>query len=136
MFGLNDKIQSNNKEFEIQQLLVRLYSEYLNLEAEFDGEPSFDYDIIKKNVEANLPDFDWYHSVQESHKILPDTSLVTGDGDAINDLTDMIKDLLEVKWCFENTTQKNAIWVFCNLMQIHSEQHFVDLLKYLKDKKG
>lgn len=138
-FGLNDKVQSDNKKLEIQQLLVGIYSEYLNLEAEFDDgdfdeEPSFDYDSIKKNVEANFPDFGWYHSIRESHKIIPDADLVTGD--AIDDLTDIIKDLLEVKWCFENTSEKNAIWVFCDSMQIHSEQHLVDFLKYIKDMNG
>jgi hypothetical protein len=137
-FGLNAKVQSDNKELEIQQLLVGIYSEYLNLEAEFDDEdieeePSFDYDSIKKNVEENFPDFGWYHSIRESHKIMPDADLVAGD--AIDDLTDIIKDLLAVKWCFENTSEKNAIWVLCDLMRIHSEQHLVDLLKYLKDLK-
>ena len=138
-FGLNDKVQSDNKELEIKQLLVGIYSEYLNLGAEFDDgdfdeEPSFDYDSIKKNVEANFPDFGWYHSIRESHKIMPDADLVTGD--AIDDITDIIKDLLEVKWCFEKTSEKNAKWHFYDIMRIHSEQHLVDLLKYLKDKNG
>ena len=138
-FGINDKVKSDNKELEVQKLLVELYSEYLNLNAEFDDgdfkeEPTFDYDSIKKIVETNFPDFGWYYSVWESHKIIPDADLVTGD--AIDDLTDIIKDLLEVKWCFENTTEKNAKWHFCDLMRIHSEQHLVNLLKYLKDKNG
>lgn len=138
-FGLIDKIHSDNKELEIQKLLVGLYYEYLNLKAEFDDgnfeeEPTFDYDSIKKNVEANFPDFGWYHSISESHLILPDAYLVTGD--AIDDLSDIIKDMLEVKWCFENTSEKNAKWHFYDLMRIHSEQHLVNFLKYLKDKNG
>ena len=138
-FGINEKVKSDNKELEIQKLLVELYSQYLNIKADFDDgdfeeEPTFDYDSIKKIVEANFPDFGWYHSVWESHKIIPDADLVTGN--AIEDLTDIIKDLLEVKWCFENTTEKNAKWHFCDLMRIHSEQHLVNLLKYLKDKNG
>lgn len=136
-FGLNDKVQSENKELEIQKLLVGLYSEYLNLEAEFDDgnfeeEPSFDYDSVKKNVQANFPDFGWYHSVWECHKIVPNADLVTGD--AIDDVTDIIKDLLQVKWCFQNTSEKNAKWHFYNIMRIHSEQHIVNFLKYIKDK--
>ena len=138
-FGINDKVESENKELDIQKLLVELYSAYLNLKADFDdGDyeevPAFDYDSIKKNVEANFPNFGWYHSVWDSHKIIPDADLVTGD--AIDDLTDIIKDLLEVKWCFENTTDKNANWHLFNLMRVHSEQHLVNFLKYLKDLKG
>lgn len=138
-FGLINNVKSGNKELEIQQLLVEIYSEYLSLETEFDDEdygdePSFDYDVIKKNVETNFPDFGWYHSIRESHKIMPDADIVAGD--AIDDLTDIIKDLLEVKWCFENSSEKNAKWVLSDLMRTHSEQHLVDLLKYLKDKNG
>ena len=138
-FGINSKVKSDNKELEIQKLLVKIYSEYLNLEADFDDgdfeeEPTFDYDSIKKNIEANFPNFGWYHSVWESHKIIPEANLATGD--AIDDLTDIIKDFLEVKWCFENTTEKNAKWHFHDLMRIHSEQHLVNFLKYIKDLKG
>ena len=138
-FGTNPNVESENKTDEIQKLLVGIYSEYLNLNAEFDDadfeeEPNFDYNSIKKNVETNFPDFGWYHSVWECHQIIPDADLVTGD--AIDDITDIIKDLLEVKWCFENTSDKNAKWHFSDLMRIHSEQHLVNLLKYLKDKNG
>ncbi|MDT0557229.1 DUF5063 domain-containing protein [Ichthyenterobacterium sp. W332] len=138
-FGINPNVESENKTDEIQKLLVGIYSEYLNLSAEFDDsdfdeEPNFDYESIKKNVEANFPEFGWYHSVWESHKIISDADLVTED--SIDDLTDIIKDLLEVKWRFDNTNEKNAKWHFCDLMRIHSEQHLVNFLKYIKDLKG
>ena len=137
-FGTNPNVESENKTDEIQKLLAALYSEFLNLNAEFDDgnfddEPDFDYETIKKNVEANFPEFGWYHSVWECHKIIADADLVTSD--SIDDITDIIKDLLEVKWCFENTSEKNAKWHFYDLMRIHSEQHVVNFLKYIKDKK-
>lgn len=133
-FGLKDKVNSENKELEICRLLVNLYSEYLNSNPEFDDngfeeEPSFDYYGIRQNVESNFPKFGLYHSIWGSNKIYPDADLTTGD--AIDDLTDIIKDLLEVKWCYENTSLKNAEWHFCNLMKIHSEQHLVNFIKYL-----
>ncbi len=56
-------------------------------------------------------------------------------GDAIDDLTDIINDLLEIKWRFEHTTEKQTLWYFELLIRIHSEQHLVDLLKYLKDSE-
>lgn len=136
-FGTNEKLESENKVLEIQRLLVGIYAEYLNVETEFDEtvyeEPlSLDYDGIRSVVTGHFPDFGWYHSVWESHKINIDAELVTGD--AVDDLTDIIKDLIEVQWRLENNSKKDGLYHFKFLMKHHSEQHLVDLLKYLKDK--
>lgn len=61
-FGTNPNVESENKTDEIQKLLVGLYSEYLNLNADFDDsdfdeEPDFDYKVIRRNLESNFPDF-------------------------------------------------------------------------------
>jgi hypothetical protein len=138
-FGTKPDVVSENKTDEIRQLLVGIYSEYLNLKTDFDDsdfeeEPDFNYAEIKKNVESNFPEFGWYHSVWESHKLDKDADITTGD--AIDDLSDIIKDMLEIKWQFENTSQKYAEWCFKDIMRIHSEQHLVNFLKYLKDKNG
>ena len=57
-----------------------------------------------------------------------------GIGDELDDLTDIIKDLLEVKWRLENTSENDALWTFEFSMRTHSEQHLVDLLKQLKER--
>ena len=106
-FGTNEKLESENKVLEIQRLLVGIYAEYLNVETEFDEtvyeEPlSLDYDGIRSVVTGHFPDFGWYHSVWESHEIIQDAQLTTGD--AIDDLTDIIKDLIEVQWGLENNS--------------------------------
>ncbi len=128
---------SENKTLEIQRLLVGIYAEYLNVETEFDEtdykEPlRVDYEGIRSVVTEHFPDFGWYHSAWESHKINEEPDLVTED--SIDDLTDIIKDLLEVQWRFENNSEKDGIYQFEFLMKHHSEQHLVNLLKYLKDK--
>lgn len=137
-FGINPKVESENKILELKRLLVEIYAHYLNSDAhQFDNftedieAPNSDYNEIRKNVESNFPDLGLYHSILNSHKIFEEVKL--GAGDAIDDLTDIIKDLLEVKWYFENTNSKEAIWYFELFMRGHSEQHLVDLLKYLKD---
>ena len=121
----------------LKKLLVGIYSEFLNVEFEFDEtdydkEPSFDYNEINENVKFNFPDFDWYSMVLDSNKMEPNIEI--GIGDELDDLTDIIKDLLEVKWRMENTSEKDAIWHFELLMRTHSEQHLVDLLKRLKER--
>lgn len=136
-FGTNEKLESANKTLEIQILLVEIYAEYLSVKTEFDEteyeEPlRLDYDGIRSVVTKHFPDFGWYYSAWESHKINEDADLVTED--SIDDLTDIIKDLIEVQWRFENNSEKDGLYQFEFLMKHHSEQHLVNLLKYLKDK--
>ena len=137
-FGTNEKLESENKTLEIQKLLIGIYAEYLKVETEFDAtdyeEPlNLDYDGIKSIVTEHFPDFGWYHCAWESHKIGEDADLVTED--SVDDLTDIIKDLMEVQWRLENNSEKDGLYQFEFLMKHHSEQHLVNLLKYLKDKK-
>ena len=136
-FGINPNVDSNDKIQDLRILLIGIYLEYLNVKPEFDvsdydEEPDFDYNEIKGNVKSNFPDFDWYSMVLDSNKMEPNVKI--GIGDELDDLTDIIKDLLEVKWRLENTSEKDATWHFELLMRTHSEQHLVDLLKRLKER--
>ena len=132
-------MQLSDKVDVLKKLLVDIYSEYLSVEFKFDNkeyeeEPEFDYAEIKKNVKSNFPDLDWYSSVIDLNKTEPNVEI--GIGDALDDLSDIIKDLLAVKWKMDNTSEMDALWQFDFSMKSHSEQHLVDLLKYLKEKKG
>ena len=135
-FGTNEKLQSENKTLEIQRLLVGIYAEYLNVETEFDEtdyeEPiNLAYDGMRSIVTEHFPNFGWSHSVWESHKINEDVELTTRD--SIDDLTDIINDLIEVQWRLENNSEKDGLYQFEFLMKKHSEQHLVNLIKYIKD---
>ncbi|WP_420552608.1 DUF5063 domain-containing protein [Tenacibaculum aiptasiae] len=136
-FGINPKVELTDKTDVLKKLLVRIYSEFLNVKFEFDEtdydeEPNFNYNEIKENVKSNFPDFNWYSMVLDSNKMEPNIEI--GIGDELDDLADIIKDLLEVKWRMENTSEKDAIGHFELLMRTHSEQHLVDLLKRLKER--
>jgi len=138
-FGINPKVELTDKIDVLKKLLVGIYSEYLNVKFEFDEtnydeEPDFDYKEIREIVKSNFPNFDWYSIVLDSNKMEP--NIETGCGDELDDLTDIIKDLLAVKWRMENTSRNDALWHFDFSMRTHSEQHLVDLLKRLKDKNG
>ena len=122
----------------LKKLLVEIYSEFLKVEFDFDEtdydvEPDFDYDKIKDNVKSNFPDYGWYSKVLDLNKMEPDMEF--GIGDAIDDLTDIIKDLLVVKWKMDNTSEMDALWEFEFSMRTHSEQHLIDLLKFIKEKE-
>ena len=136
-FGINPKVELTDKTVVLKKLLVGIYSEYLNVKFEFDEkdyeeEPDFDFDIILENVKSNFPDFGWYSSVLDSNKMEPNIEI--GIGDELDDLADIIRDLLAVKWKMENTSMDDALWQFQFSMQSHSEQHLVDLLKRLKER--
>lgn len=136
-FGINPKVELTDKTDVLKKLLVGIYSEFLKVEFEFDEtdydeEPDFDYKEIKKNVKSNFPDFGWYSSVLDSNRMEPNIEI--GIGDELDDLTDIIKDLLAVKWRMENTSKNDALWSFEFSMKSHSEKHLVDLLKRLKER--
>jgi hypothetical protein len=136
-FGTNPSVELDDKVSELRKLLVEIYSAYLNLNVEFDEndydeEPNFEYKNLRKNVTHNFPDFGLYHVTYDSHISNKKADLTMGD--SIDDLTDIIKDLLAVKWQIENTSEMNGIWEFDFSMRTHTERHLVNLLKYIKDK--
>lgn len=138
-FGVNPDVDTADKVKTLKKLLVEIYAEYLNVEVDFDKEsyeeePNFEYNAVRKNVKSNFPDFDWYSIILDQNKMIPDIEVAIGD--AIDDLTDIIKDMLVIKWRMENTSEMNAVWHFEFLMRAHSEQHLVALLKYLKNKRS
>ncbi|MBO6533553.1 MAG: DUF5063 domain-containing protein [Muricauda sp.] len=139
LFGLNPKVDLSDKEGILKKLLVSIYYEFLRLEfecdaTEYDEEPNFNYNEIKENIKSNFPDFGWYSMVLDSNEMEPNVKI--GIGDELDDLTDIIKDLLSVKWRMENTSISDALWHFEFSMRTHSEQHLVDLLKRLKERNG
>ena len=92
-FGINPNVELTDKTDVLKKLLVGIYSEFLKVEFEFDEtdyneEPDFDYNEIKKNVKSNFPDFDWYSMVLDSNKMEPDVEI--GIGDEIDDLIDQM----------------------------------------------
>ncbi|MEH1009406.1 MULTISPECIES: DUF5063 domain-containing protein [Winogradskyella] len=136
-FGINPKVKLNDKTDILKKLLVGIYSEYLNVEFEldetdYDEAPDFNYDEIRENVQSNFTDLDWYSTVLDLNKMEPYVEI--GIGDSLDDLTDIIKDLLVVKWKMDNTSEMDALWEFNFSMKTHSEQHLIDLLKYLNEK--
>jgi hypothetical protein len=49
-------------------------------------------------------------------------------GDAIDDLTDLITDLIEIKWNIENYSLADELWCFELNFYSHTLQHIIDLL--------
>lgn len=136
-YGLHPNIKIEDKERDLEKNLVKLYSKYFEIIYEADDT---DYDHFDKksfpdvieNVKSNFKDFDWYHVVLNAEKTSekPDNAI----GDAIDDLSDIIYDLLEVKWRNDNNSESDAWYFFELIFYAHTQQHLLDLLNYMKNK--
>jgi len=136
-WGTTPKLTIENKELVLKKTLISLYQEYLSLEGnvtddeeEYPEAPAFNFEKISNTIRSNFPELGFYQTVLDPfHLEKPDNGL----GDANDDLSDIIKDLMEVQWRFQNTSEMDAIWYFEFIMRNHSERHIVNLLKTLKD---
>lgn len=57
-------------------------------------------------------------------------------GYSIDDSTDIIADLLEIKWRIENNRIDDGLWFFELIFKRHTQEHIIDLLTYMKHKKA
>ncbi len=135
-FGTHSQeIEEAEKIRTLQRLLVEIYSIYLSMKPEFEetkheNQPSFDYEEIRLQVSANFPALGFYSTVLNPNEVGEETEI--GVADAIDDLSDIIKDMLAVRWRIQNISLKDAVYHFEFSMRTHSEKHLLDLLRYLK----
>jgi hypothetical protein len=139
-FGINPKVNSRKtdeaeKTRTLQRLLVEIYSIYLSIKPKFDEtkyekEPDFNYEEIRLNVSENFPNLGYYAVVLNPNKVDEESEI--GIADSADDLSDIIKDMLAVRWRTQNTSLKDAVYHFEFSMRTHSEKHLLDLLGHLK----
>lgn len=137
-YGLESEVYIKDKEEDLERNLVQLYSLYFLIQNEHDQQeyPEFDkaqFPQVVENVKKHFPDFGWYHTLLNPTKILEEPH--TASGDPIDDLSDIIYDLLEIKWRIQNNSEQDGIWYFKLIFKGHTRDHLLDLLHYLKSKK-
>ncbi|MCC4212887.1 DUF5063 domain-containing protein [Leeuwenhoekiella parthenopeia] len=130
-----ETIVDPDKPLALKKALVDLYALYVNLEPSFDERlyeeiERLDYGLVYAHVKVNFPELMEYHQIDEIFEFYKTPEILTGD--AIDDLSDLIIDLSEVAWRLQNTSLDDALWYFNTLMRIHSEEHLLNLLGYLK----
>lgn len=138
-YGLQPNLNVTDKEKLLEKDLVKIYNLYFEIEYKFDETeyPSFDrgkLPNIRQNIENNFKDFGFYKTILEINDIdnLKDNAV----GDAIDDLSDITFDLLEIKWRIENNSLVDGLWYFQFIFHGHTQQHILDLLNYLKQRDG
>jgi len=135
-FGLYPNVDDDSNEQTLEKCLVKIYNLYFDVEGMFDEMDYTEFDKsnltdIPQNVQSNFGHFG-------SYKIFMDTSDMYNECDfaigcAIDDLSDIIYDLLEVKWRIENNSAADGVWHFKMIFPVHTRQHIICLLKFINE---
>ena len=136
-YGLQANLNVPDSEILIEKHLATIYKLYFEIEYESDYRKYPDFDKsklpdIRKNVESNFSGFGYYKIVLDMFDMTDYTDI--GLGDAIDDLSDIILDLIEVKWRIENNSLNNGLYHLKLIFPAHTQQHIVDLLNYIIQK--
>ncbi len=126
-----------DKETILEEKLIRLYSAYFDLnnlshENSDNETEGFDYYNIRMIVDENFPDFGYYNSVLNIKA--PEEDILAGMGDSVDDLTDIIIDLIEIKTRYINFGIEDAVGRFLISFETHIKQHLINLLNYIHNK--
>jgi len=133
-------LEIDRVEEDLNQLIIRLdklallasHVEYQFDDADYPESPGNDYTEVREKIKIRFPALGHYNTAAEvSVKIGNSTLLI---GDAIDDLVDILCDLKEVLWCFNNTSDNNALWHFEFGYRSHWGRHLRELQLYLHDR--
>jgi hypothetical protein len=108
------------------------YVNYKFDETEYPETPDNNYRLIRKKVEKRFPTLGYYNIPQNVSDKLEKSEIIVGD--AIDNISDIVGDLSEVKWCFENTSKDDALWHYQNSFRSQWGRHLRELQLYLHDK--
>lgn len=138
-YGLQPNLIVTDKKKMLEKDLVKIYNLYFDIKYDFDETeyPDFvkaNFPNIRQNIESNFEDFGFYKTILDINNTdnLQDNAI----GDAVDDLSDIIIDLLEIKWRIENNSLADGLWFFQLSFYSHIQQHILDLLNYMKQKYG
>jgi hypothetical protein len=138
-YGLEPNLTVTDKEKLLERNLVKIYNLYFDIEYTFDETDFPDFNNsqlpdIRQNVKSNFKDYGFYKTILDIKDLdnVKDNAIC----DATDDLSDIITDLLEIKWRIENNSLADGLWFFELIFNCHTQQHILDLLNYIKQKNG
>lgn len=138
-YGLQPNLTEVDKEKILERHLAKIYDLYFDIAYKVDETEYPDFDKsklpnIRQNITSNFKDFGFYKTILDINDI--DNLQGNTIGDAIDDLSDIVTDLLEIKWRIENNSLADGLWYFQLIFQSHTQQHILDLLNFIKQKNG
>lgn len=101
-------------------------------ETEYPEAPESNYHLFRDKVKKRFPILGFYNIPKDVSGEVEKSELLVGD--AIDDISDIVCDLSEILWCFENTSKNDALWHYQNSFRSHWGRHLRELQLYLHDK--
>ena len=114
----------------LEKHLAVIYSDGLNLsvsvEPSLEKPQTAEYEELRKSIEKNFHELGFYHTILNPQEIIVEPELAIGD--AIDDFTDIVKDLKEV---ISLTDDNTFLWQFHFNFKSHFKDHLINLINYL-----
>jgi len=100
------------------------------LDNEDDDEliPESEYQSIRKQIEKRFPNWGYYNQCGDISINIGDTTVTVVD--AIDDMTDIICELQQVLWVFDNQSSNNAMWHLNDGYMFNWRAHLLNLKLY------
>lgn len=117
-------------EYTLDRLALAYRHAHYRFEDGHPDPPSIDYQTIREAAAARFPRLGLYNVPEfiTSHHLT--SPLVQGD--AIDDIADIARDLADVEWCWLNTSANDALWHFRIGWETHWGGHLRALQWYLQ----
>ena len=137
-YGLDPNIAISHKGIALEKSLLKIYSMSLDIEFEEDETEYPEYVrpktlTISKNVTSNFKDFGCCYRVVSDVLDFDDLDLECSTADG--DLSEIICDLLEVKWRIENNSLADGLWQLDFNFRNQTQHHILGLLTYLRERR-
>ncbi|MEO6452763.1 MAG: hypothetical protein ABIN97_01760 [Ginsengibacter sp.] len=99
-YGLQPNLTVTDRDKLLERNLIKIYNLYFDINFEFDKNDFPDFSKqnlpnIRRNVQTNFKEFGFYKTILDINDI--DNLKGNAIGDAIDDISDIILDLLEIK---------------------------------------
>lgn len=102
----------------------------VSLDRDEPDAPREDYARLRSLVAERFPSFGFYNVADPVISELGEA--VVSVGDALDDIADIARDLSEVVWRFDHTTENDALWSFWLSYDIHLRSHVCNLQVFLE----
>lgn len=100
--------------------------------AEYPDAPRADYRALRECIAPLFPSLGFYNEALHLTDKVGESELSIGD--ALDDLTDIARDMHSVLFCWENTSEEDALWHFRFGFENHWGLHLRSLQLYLHER--
>jgi hypothetical protein len=128
--GRGDETKSRAAlEVALDKLALARHCLSYTFEADHPNPPGKNYQQVRALVTLRFPSLGMYNTALDVTTKLAETEIAVGD--AIDDITDIARELYDVAWCWEHTSGNDAQWHYEDGYRGHWGGHLRNLQLYL-----